>query len=163
MSEHTAFMDWFRRRPVSETMAQRESRRWEFIALVNERGLHFRQREDPIIVAPRRCLIRVALWSSYDMKLLDEVADFVAHGPSGASESNAIRFEVFDIDREGASQEAFGAMVPNLLLTNVYQTPVVGFWEGGELTFSDSGYLARNFVHGILPPHRQDSTGDRGQ
>jgi len=82
--------------------------------------------------------IGVAVWSGYDLRLLDLVND--AH-PTG------VVVEVFNID------EAFAAGVMEQYLPGsgeVLQVPAAGYWVGGQLKETATGYDARQLVGRVI-------------
>ena len=82
--------------------------------------------------------IGVAVWSGYDLRLLDLVND--AH-------PNGIVVEVFNLD------DAFATGIIEQFLPGlgtVFHSPVVGHWVGGQLVETASGYDARQLVGRVI-------------
>jgi hypothetical protein len=100
----------------------------------------------PVDAAPNgpgnRLLIGIAVWSTYDLRLLDLVNEAI-HSGHGSD----IPVGVFDIDRV-ASEEALARLVPGIGLPP--QTPIVGYWLGGQLKEVASGFAARQLVAGLF-------------
>jgi hypothetical protein len=88
--------------------------------------------------SPRFLLIGVAVWSGYDMNLLDHLDRAIA---GGARPDTPVY--VFDADA-CASPEAFEAIV--LGIGFVHHTPVVGYWEGERLVEKACGFHGRQIV-----------------
>ena len=81
-----------------------------------------------------RVLIGVAVYSLYDLDLLDVL------------ESNSLghdSVQVFNVN-SCATMSDFEQYVPGI--GNVFQTPVVGFWQDGQLTHRDTGASARDWI-----------------
>ena len=82
--------------------------------------------------------IGVAVWSGYDLRLLDLVTDAK---PSG------IAVEVFNMDAAFADG-TIEQFLPGL--GSVFHPPVVGHWVGGNLVKTASGYDARQLVGRVI-------------
>ena len=80
-----------------------------------------------------RLLVGVAVWSGYDMNLLDLIEE--------APESG-VRVEVFDVDCLKSSAD-LARIMPDLA---GLQTPFVGLWEDGRLVESAEGFAGRGLV-----------------
>lgn len=85
-----------------------------------------------------RLLIGVAVWSRYDLRLLDLLEEAFRDG-RGAG----IQVGVFDIDRF-ASPVELERLFPGI--GTFHQTPVVGYWVAGELKEKASGFDGRQLV-----------------
>lgn len=100
----------------------------------------------PIDAAPvgtgNRLLIGVAVWSAYDLRLLDLIEQAVRDG-----RGTEVQVGVFDVDRLGSAAD-FERLIPGI--GGVTQTPVVGYWVGGKLREHASGFLARQLVAGLF-------------
>lgn len=93
---------------------------------------------DPLPAHRRFLLIGVAVWSGYDLNTLDHLDAAVAAGTR-----RDIPVYVFDAD--AASDPAqFEALLPGIGF--VHHTPVVGYWDGGELIEKACGYHGRKLV-----------------
>lgn len=81
-----------------------------------------------------RLLIGVAMWSGYDLNLLDLVEEAV-HGP--------VRIDVFDI---GVCQSVpeIDAYIPGL--GDVPMPPFAGLWNDGRLIEAAAGHPARELI-----------------
>jgi hypothetical protein len=80
-------------------------------------------------------VVGVAVWSRYDLTLLDELNAFAAAHPM-------VCVYVFDVDRVGGEVERF---VPGV--GSPGQTPVVGWWSCGVLNETGIGFAGRQLVH----------------
>lgn len=89
-----------------------------------------------------RLVIGVAVWSNYDLRLLDLANEAVA---SGAHER--VQVAVFNID-DIASPADLQRIFPGI--GEVFQTPAVGYWEAGELKETATGFFARQLVGRVL-------------
>ena len=85
-----------------------------------------------------RLLIGVAVWSGYDLRLLDLLDEAIRAG-----RGSDILVGVFDIDRVGSPAE-LERLLPGI--GNVLQSPVVGYWVAGRLREHASGHEARQLV-----------------
>lgn len=85
-----------------------------------------------------RLLIGVAVWSTYDLRLLD-----VLEGAIHAGRGKDVQVGVFDVDRLAAADE-LQRLLPGV--GTVTQTPVVGVWTAGELKQVASGFAGRQLV-----------------
>jgi len=83
-------------------------------------------------------LVGVAVWSGYDMNLLDHLDRAVA---GGARPDTPVY--VFDAD-SCASAEEFERIIPGMGF--VHHTPVVGYWEDGRLVEKACGFHGRQIV-----------------
>ena len=94
---------------------------------------------DPISNIGSRILIGVAAgYSIPDLQLLDEINKRL----SGASNISDL-VDVFDVSgcKEMKDFENYISGIGN-----VYQTPIIGYWENGVLKESLSGFHARNWL-----------------
>ncbi len=84
-----------------------------------------------------RLLIGVAIWSGSDLTMLDLLENAVLRGKPAS-----VPVGVFDID------QLLPADLERLLpgLGVVHHSPVVGFWERGELVEKACGFQAREIV-----------------
>ena len=90
----------------------------------------------------RRLVIGVAVWSNYDLRLLDLVNEVVLAG-----NHSDVLVAVFDIDAV-ASQAELQRIFPGI--GEVIQTPAVGYWDGGQLKETASGFSGRQLVGRVL-------------
>jgi hypothetical protein len=90
----------------------------------------------------RRLVIGVAVWSNYDLRLLDLVNEAVASGTRPD-----LNVAVFNLD-ELAPPSELQRMFPGI--GEVLQTPAVGYWEAGQLKETASGFNARQLVARLL-------------
>jgi hypothetical protein len=88
----------------------------------------------------RRLIIGVAVWSVYDLRLLQLLNDAVAGGARPD-----LHVAVFNID---SSPTDLQRLFPGI--GEVYQPPVVGYWEAGQLKESGFGFAARQLVGRLL-------------
>jgi hypothetical protein len=110
----------------------------QFAALVEASPFRLWRPGDPIPPHGVRILIGVATWSGYDMRLLDVIAEALAHGSAGGSV-----IEIFNT-ADCRQLPDFRQYVPRL--RQVSHTPVVGVWRDGQLVESKEGYEARDLV-----------------
>ena len=85
-----------------------------------------------------RLLIGVAVWSGYDLRMLDLLDEAIRSG-RGAD----ITVGVFDIDR-CSSREQLERLLPGI--GTVHHSPVVGYWSAGKLMEVASGFVGRQLV-----------------
>lgn len=142
----TAFFDLFVKH--SSDSAVRDDPTWadrRFPQLVAASPFHLWRPGDPIRQHEVRYLIGVATWSGYDMRLLDVIAAAFRRNPV-----NPPTIDVFntadcprpqDFDRYISG---IGAML---------HTPVVGFWNNGQLASTVQGHDAREFLAGRFGFH----------
>ncbi|MBA4065962.1 MAG: hypothetical protein C0501_20035 [Isosphaera sp.] len=88
-----------------------------------------------------RLLIGVAVWSRYDLNLLDLVEGVVRVG-----RGSVVPVGVFELDR--ITPEDLDRLLPGL--GPIHHPPAVGHWVGGALTRVACGFEARQFVAGML-------------
>jgi hypothetical protein len=84
-------------------------------------------------------LIGVATYSLGDLELLDQVQDFLAKKPA----MHDLSVEVFDVS-ECRKHGDFKNYIPSL--GKVFQTPVAGLWDRGELREQKTGAAARELI-----------------
>ena len=102
---------------------------------VAESSLHWWSLDRQLPTDSRFLLVGVAVWSGYDMNLLDHL-----NGTVAASDTPVY---VFDADSiENADQ--LEAILPGIGV--VHHTPIVGYWEGGRLVEKAVGFHARQIV-----------------
>lgn len=85
-----------------------------------------------------KVVVGVAVWSRYDLALLDELNQFATANPG-------VLVCIFDVDRVGGEFERF---VPDI--GDVTQTPVVGRWSGGVLVESGTGHAGREIARRLM-------------
>jgi hypothetical protein len=100
--------------------------------------LHWWSPGEALPTSARFLLLGVAVWSGYDMNLLDHLDKAVA---TSADRSPTVF--VFDADR-CTSQDDFQRIIPDIGF--VHHTPVVGYWENGKLADKGCGYEGRQLV-----------------
>lgn len=86
----------------------------------------------------RRTLIGIAPYSLADLQLLDAVAESLSKGHAKQE-----RVEVFNI-LSCADQNDIDQWVPGI--GKIYQTPVVGMWNDGQMIYKASGVEARRSI-----------------
>ncbi len=103
--------------------------------VASSRHLHLWAPGDPIPDQGARLLIGVAMWSGYDLNLLDviEAAPLVPG-----------RIDVFDVDTVRPDPTDLRQYIPGFVVDS--HTPFVGLWLYGRLVESASGYAARQLV-----------------
>jgi hypothetical protein len=89
---------------------------------------------DQIETQGTRYLIGIAVWSVYDLRLLDKLDAALL------KKERNVRIDVFNIDW-CKSQEEISAYVPEI--DKVFATPVVGVWKDGKQIKQASNYLGR--------------------
>lgn len=124
---------------------QQQRARQEFPLLAEQAGFHLWQPGDSIADQGTRFLIGIETASRYDMILLDALADAMVDGRIGED-----RIDLFDV-AEIKSMADFEHYIPGI--GDVYQTPVVGYWENGVLQQKAWGAGGRNLLirHYRLP------------
>ena len=115
---------------------QQESARARFPAAVA--NSNFRLWSPTLQVAPEgtRVLVGVAIWSLYDLALLDQLQATLANG-------NHTTIDVFDIDTCQPPGD-FDNYVPGI--GRVFQPPVVGIWRDGQQIKSAWGAAGRKIL-----------------
>jgi len=115
----------------------------KFPELVSSSPLHLWQPGDPSFEHDVHCLIGVATWSGYDMRLLDVIAEALHQNPVDLPKVYV--FNTADC-QHGAD---FARYIPGL--HEVAQTPVVGFFRRDE-QFSKflQGHAARESVANLF-------------
>ena len=89
-----------------------------------------------------RLVLGVAVWSNYDLRLLDLMNEAVASGTQPG-----LSVAVFNLDDVGSPDE-FQRIFPGI--GEVLQAPAVGYWEAGKLKETATGYFARQLVGRLL-------------
>lgn len=92
---------------------------------------------DPVPATGRRLLLGVAIWSGYDLRLLDLVDAALSAAPSH------LVVDVFDMDA-AREPDWFEPFIPGI--GDVCTTPVAGLWEAGPLVRRGAGHEARKIV-----------------
>ena len=85
-----------------------------------------------------RLLIGVAVWSGYDLRMLDLLEEAIRAG-----RGSDVLVGVFDIDRVGSLAD-LERLIPGA--GTPAQTPVVGYWSAGTLKEAATGFHARQIV-----------------
>ena len=106
--------------------------------LVSRSQMHWLPAPEPPNGTGEKLVIGVAVWSRYDLALLDELNQFASTHPG-------VCICVFDVDRIGGEFEQF---VPGI--GGVGQTPVIGRWSGGVLVESGTGHAGREIVRRLM-------------
>ena len=100
-------------------------------------NLHFWSLGDAIVSTGTRFLVGVAVWSLYDLRLLDALDE------AFSDENRTERVDVFNLD-SCRTQEEILAFVANI--GKVFHTPIVGVWRNGRQVQQASGYAGRNIL-----------------
>lgn len=110
----------------------------KFGAYVQEGPFNLWSLGQPIVADGRRLLIGAAIWSVYDLRLLDTLEDAFCAGRISSD-----RIDVFEMNslRDWIQINDY---IPGL--EKVYQPPVVGLWTQNRLVASYEGAFARDFV-----------------
>lgn len=133
----TCFHELFRQptQPVGGIFPP-DRRRELFPAVVGRcRNLRLWSPGGPDTAAGPRLLIGVAVWSGYDMDLLDRIE---------AAPASPLRIDVFDADLRG-SVESLRQVLPAVELG--HQPPFVGHWVDGRLIGQAFGHGGRELVY----------------
>ena len=110
-----------------------------FPSVVTESKLNLWHIGDSIPCEGKLILIGVAAeFSVQDLELLDKINERLSNLP-GIDE----RVDVFDVSACKKMSD-FESYIPGI--GNVYQTPVVGYWEDGEPREKYSGFQAREWL-----------------
>ncbi len=147
----TAFFDLFVSHSNPEGWADPTGPDRRFPELVAASPFHLWRPGDPIAERDLRYLIGVATWSGYDMHLLDVMAEALSHNPIAPPV-----VEVFNT-ADCQQPQDFARYMNGL--GDVSQTPVVGFWNNGELIWSGQGSNARELLAGIFNLHSSEIVG----
>jgi hypothetical protein len=102
---------------------------------VRESSLHWWSPDQPLPTDSRFLLVGVAVWSGYDMNLLDHL--------NRVAVTSDTPVYVFDADAL-ANADQLEAILPGLGV--VHHTPIVGYWEDGQLGEKAVGFHARQIV-----------------
>jgi hypothetical protein len=106
-------------------------------ARVGESSLRWWSLNRPLPSDPRFLLVGVAVWSGYDMNLLDHLNRVVVAGLDPH-----LPVYVFDADSVGSAAQ-LEAILPGIGV--VHHTPIVGYWEDGRLVEKARQIVARRF------------------
>lgn len=136
MNRFLALTDWVPEKAGGEP--DFNAREQLFPEVVSVSHLRLWRPRDPICTTGVRILLGVAVWSGYDMHLLDVVEDALAH-----SSGPVPCVDVFNVSA-ATSPDGFTAYIPGL--TTPGQPPLVGVWHDGVLTDRASGYFASDLV-----------------
>jgi hypothetical protein len=138
----TAFFDLFVSHSTSEGWGDPVVADRRFPEIVAASPFRLGRPGDPIPERGARYLIGVATWSGYDMRLLDVLVEAISRHPVDPP-----AIDVFNTT-DFPDAEDFTAYIPGL--GEVIQTPVMGFWNNGQLVCSLQGHAAREFISGIF-------------
>ena len=105
---------------------------------VADSAMHWLASPESLNGTGEKLVVGVAVWSRYDLALLDELNQFAAAHPG-------LRICIFDVDRVGGEFERF---VPGV--GDVTQTPVVGRWSGGSLVEKGTGHAGREIARRMI-------------
>jgi hypothetical protein len=105
---------------------------------VTQPSLRWWSPDQPLPDDARFLLVGVAVWSGYDMNMLDHLDRAVAAGRRPDTP-----VYVFDTDAV-SSREEFEAFLPGIGF--VHHTPIIGYWESGELVDKACGFHGRQIV-----------------
>ena len=84
-----------------------------------------------------RLLVGIAVWSAYDLTLLDLLENAVRHGHGAGTPVG-----VFNVDQ--LAPAGLERLLPGIGF--VHHSPVVGHWVGGKLVEKSCGFHARELV-----------------
>lgn len=115
---------------------QQEYMEQQLPLLVAGSNLHWRAPGDPLSEGGNRILVGVGTFSEYDMRLLD-----LLDAALGRLHGEEPRVDVFSV-LTCRTPADFERLVPGI--GQVFQTPVIGIWENGELKAKGSGARARD-------------------
>ena len=116
--------------------AQKNARK-ELPFLLSRSNLRLWRPDDPIRADGIRFLVGIAVWSVYDMKLLDALDQALS-----ATERSE-RVDVFDVN-DCSTLECLENYVPQI--GKIHHTPVVGLWQDGKQINQQSGPVARETI-----------------
>lgn len=139
----TTFFDLFVRH--SSDPSVRDDPAWadrQFPGLIASSPFRLWHPNDPISEHGPRYLIGVATWSGYDMRLLDVIAEVLSRNPVDPP-----AIDVFNTS-DCSQQQDFDHYISGL--SAVLHTPVLGFWNNGQLAYSAQGQAAREFLAGTF-------------
>jgi hypothetical protein len=105
----------------------------QFPAVVEESNFRLWKPGDPIPARGTWTLFGVAMWSQYDMHLLDVINQALAE-----QGDNVPNVEVFNAGILTSTEE-FERYIPRL---EAHHTPVLGIWQDGRLVERQFGYHA---------------------
>ena len=135
----TSFRDLLRPTPTDSTPGEAQTRAAKLLPdRIAASRMNWWTPGQPVASAGHRLLIGVAVWSGYDMRLLDFIDAALAHPPVAN-----LTVDVFDADAV-RPPTLFEPYIPGI--GEVFQTPIVGLWVDGVLTKKDSGYAGRKIV-----------------
>ena len=134
----TPFRTFIGQVPGMEPGAAQELARRQFPGRVAESALCWRVPGQPLPQVDEFLLIGVAVWSGYDLNMLDHLNTAVA----GGVRPHVLAY-VFDADSCNSPDE-FEAIFPGIGF--VHHTPVVGHWRGGTLVEKACGFHGRQLV-----------------
>ena len=112
--------------------------------LVQEAGLRWWTSNDDIPSVGPRFVVGVAIWSGYDMELMDALEEAAA-----TLQEQNIPVEIFDMDSWLKAGD-LNKYVPGIDEAIIFHSPLVGVWRNGELTEKAEGYKARELVYDLL-------------
>lgn len=133
-----SFLNLLRRDSAVSAGARQDRASDELPALVTDSAMYWLAGPDSINGTGEKLVVGVAVWSRYDLTLLDELNAF-------AASHLGVRVCVFDVDRVNGEFERF---VPGV--GEVMQTPVVGHWKGGVLVAKGVGFEGRGIARGLM-------------
>jgi hypothetical protein len=123
---------------VSDGMPDFAARELRFPATVAASRLRLWEPGDPIPNRGTRVLVGAAVWSRYDMLLLDLIDEALRNWNAGAPHVDVFNAGIL------TSQKAIEDYIPGI--GEVLQMPAVGLWHDGRLVKSASGYEGRDLV-----------------
>jgi len=113
-------------------------------SLVLEAGFHLWESNDGICQNGARLVVGVAVWTRYDMAVMDALAE-----AAPILKTKNVHVEVFNFDDYINKGDA-NKRVPGIEDTTIYHSPIVGIWRGGELQEKDTGYKGRELIYDFL-------------
>ena len=105
--------------------------------LLTKSNLHFWRLGDAIVSHSTRFLVGIAVWSLYDLRLLDALDAAFSNG------KRTEHIDVFNLD-SCRTQEEILAYFPHI--DKVVHTPIVGVWRDGKQIRQGSSYIGRNIL-----------------
>ncbi|HRH42481.1 MAG TPA: hypothetical protein PKY82_12715 [Pyrinomonadaceae bacterium] len=106
-------------------------------SMLSNSNLNLWRLGDRLKIKGTRYVLGIAVWSLYDLRLLDALDEALSQ-----TESNE-RVDVFSIDSCQSHEEIRG-YVPNL--EKILHPPVVGVWQDGKQIKQASGYAGRKIL-----------------
>ena len=142
-----SFLDLLRHDPDLSPGQEQQRASGELPEWVADSAMHWLASPGSVNGIADKLVVGVAVWSRYDLQMLDELNAFASSHPT-------VRVYVFDVDRAGEELERF---VPGV--GEPGQTPVVGWWSGGVLVESGTGFAGRQLARRVTSGQSSQLSG----